>query len=122
VEIGAFWNGANANVTDGNLVISNGTVFASKPEQDLTPSAESPVKIEADLRLDGNGVRIVTRYDGNYLGDGEYKNGMAFIIEYNSAGIYLYDEDGNTRLFDENGARSYTSIPKLSTDQTTQFR
>ena len=118
VEIGAFWNGANANVTDGNLVISNGTVFASKPEQDLTPSAESPVKIEADLRLDGNGVRIVTRYDGNYLGDGEYKNGMAFIIEYNSAGIYLYDEDGNTRLFDENGARSYTSIPKLSTDQT----
>ena len=117
-EIGTFWNGANANVSDGNLVISNGTVFVSKPDQDLTPTSDSPVKIEADLRLDGNGVRIVTRYDGNYLGDGEYKNGMAFIVEYNSAGIYLYDEDGNTRLYDENGARSYTSIPKLSADQT----
>ena len=117
-EIGTFWSGENANVADGNLVISNGTVFTSKPEQDLTPSESSPVKIEADLRIEGNGVRIVTRYDGNYLGDSEYKNGMAFIVEYNSAGIYLYDEDGNTRLYDDNGARSYTSIPKLDPDQT----
>ena len=110
---GNLWAGTNANVNGGNLVLGNGSLHVSKPDIDLTPTESDPVKIKANIRLDGNGVRFVTRYDGNYLGDGEYKNGMAFIVEYNSAGIYLYDQDGNTRLYDENGARSYTSIPNL---------
>ncbi|MBU0766190.1 hypothetical protein KKF55_00155, partial [Patescibacteria group bacterium] len=109
----AFWGmpASDVNVENGELVMKTGKLFTS--ERELPPSPENPLVVKFDFKIPGSGVEVLTRYDGN-MGNGRPRNALAFCVESNSAGIYLYNQDGGTRLFDGNGRKSYVDIPKLS--------